>query len=66
MKLILTYHAKQRMAQHAVSLDQIKTAIKQGSKVHQTDGLLAKFGYLEIAYKIRNEKYIIKTVKIIH
>ena len=66
MEIILTYHAKQRMVQHAISLDQIKRAIKQGSKINQTDGLLAKFCYLEVAYKIREGKYIIKTVKIIH
>ena len=62
MELILTNHAKVRMAEKAVNAEQIKEAIKKGAKVKQTDGLLAKYGYIKVAYKIINDKYIIKTV----
>ena len=62
MKLVLTYHAKQRMAQHAISKEQIKRCIKQGSKTPQTGGFKAVYGYLEVAYKMQGELYIIKTI----
>ncbi len=64
MIIILSEHAKKRMAEKAITLEQIKRAITQGAKVRQTDGFLAIYTYLEIAYKIRGNKYIIKTVKI--
>jgi len=62
--IILTEHAKARMAQKAVTLAQIERAITQGAKIRQTDGFLAKYAYLEVAYAVRGNKYIIKTVKV--
>ena len=64
MIIILSEHAKMRMAERAITLEQIKRAITQGAKVRQTDGFLATYAYFEIAYKIRGDKYIIKTIKI--
>ncbi len=64
MIVILTEHAKIRMAQKAINVEQIKRAIQQGAKIKQTDGLLAIYADIEVAYKIRGEKYIIKTVKV--
>lgn len=65
MKLFLTAHAAQRMAARAINKEQIKEAIKRGSKIRQTDGLLAVYGYIEVAYKkIGEEYYKIKTVKL--
>ncbi len=64
MQLILTMHAKERMIEYAITKEHIIEAIKRGSKYKQTDGLLASFGYLEVAYKIRGDKFIIKTIKI--
>lgn len=52
------------MAQKAINVEQIKRAIQQGAKIKQTDGLLAIYADIEVAYKIRGEKYIIKTVKV--
>lgn len=65
MKLFLTRHAAERMAARAVNTVQIKEAIKKGSKVQQTDGMLAVYGYIEVAYKkIGEDCYKIKTVKL--
>ena len=64
MVVILTEHAKIRMAEKAINMEQIKRAIQQGAKIKQTDGLLAIYADIEVAYKIRGEKYIIKTVKV--
>lgn len=65
MKLVITLHARDMMAERGIDEEQIKRIIKQGAISKQTDGLLARYGYIEIAYKIRGEVYIIKTVKII-
>lgn len=64
MIIILREHAKIRMAQKAITVEQIKRAITQGAKIKQTDGLLAIYADIEVAYKIRGDKYIVKTVKI--
>lgn len=62
MELILTYHAKVRMAEKAVNTEQIREVIKKGAKIKQTDGFLARYGCIKVAYKMIKEKYIIKTV----
>lgn len=65
MRLFLTRHAVQRMEARAINKEQIKEAIKRGSKIRQTNGLLAVYGYIEIAYKkIGPDCYKIKTVKL--
>ena len=65
MKLIIKDYAKKRMDLRGIDKDQIKRAIQRGAKVKQTDGLLATHTYIQVAYKIRGEYYIIKTVKIL-
>ena len=64
MIIILTEHAKVRMAQKAITIENIKIAIQRGAKIRQTDGLLTIYAELEVAYKIAGERYLIKTVKI--
>lgn len=64
IEIILARHAKERMAAKGITKEQIKRVIKQGAKQRQTDGLLVTFTYVEVAYKIVNNKYLIKTVKI--
>ena len=64
LEIILTYHAKQRMAERAITKEHIKEAIKKGAKTKQTDGFLTKYGYIKVAYTIINDKYIIKTVMV--
>ncbi|MBD3361354.1 DUF4258 domain-containing protein [Candidatus Woesearchaeota archaeon] len=65
MRLFLTRHSVKRMAERAINKEQVKEAIKKGSKIQQTNGLLAVYGYIEIAYKkIGRDCYKIKTVKL--
>ncbi len=64
MRLIITLHARERMDYYGIAEEQIKTTIKQGAKVPQTDGFLAMYTYIKVAYKIKEDKYIIKTVMI--
>lgn len=64
LRLIITIHAKQQMFDRGIDEEQIKTAIKRGSKIKQTDGFKSVYSYFGVCYKIRGEKYIIKTVTI--
>ena len=62
VKLIITAHAKQQMLLRGIDEEQIKTTIKRGAKIKQTDGLKAIYSYIGVCYKIREDKYIIKTI----
>ena len=64
MKLVLTKHAQKRMDINAISEEQIKLTIQRGAKTPQTEGFIAVYTYIRVAYKIVNDKYIIKTVMI--
>ncbi len=64
MQLIITLHARERMDYHGISEEQISTAIQLGAKTPQTDGFIAVYTYIRVAYKVRRDKYIIKTVMI--
>ena len=52
------------MFDRGIDEEQIKTAIKRGSKIRQTDGFKSVYSYIGVCYKIRREKCIIKTVTI--
>ena len=62
MKLIITLHARERMDYHGITEEQVYLVIQRGAKTPQTDGFRAVYTYIHIAYKIRGDKYIIKTV----
>ena len=64
MRLIIIKHAQQRMDLNGITEDQIKMVIQRGAKTVQTDGFLAVYTYIRVAYKIINDKHIIKTVMI--
>jgi len=53
------------MIERGISKQQVIDTIRKGGKVRQTDGLRASYSYIKVAFKIRGEKYIIKTVMII-
>jgi len=52
------------MILRGIDKEQIIRAIQRGAKVRQTDGLLAIYAYIRVAYKTRGDKYIIKTVMV--
>lgn len=65
LKLLITKHAMDMMIERGIDEDQIKRAIKRGAVSRQTNGYLAIYTYIEVAYKkIGNDLYKIKTVKI--
>ena len=52
------------MFDRGIDEEQIRTTIKRGSKIRQTDGFKSIYSYIGVCYKIRGNKYIIKTVMI--
>ena len=52
LRIIKTKHATEKAKLGAVTDEQIRIAIKRGSKYKQTDGLLVVYMEYEIAYKI--------------
>ena len=50
------------MTDRGITKGQVEIALKRGSKFKQTDGFLAKYSYYSVAYKVKGNKYIIKTV----
>jgi len=62
MILQISQHAKEKIDIEEIDEEQIKRAIKMGSISRQTDGYLATYTYINIAYKKRGNIYRIKTV----
>jgi len=63
MIILLSKHAQDKAALLGIRKQQIKDAIMKGSKFKQTDGYLAIYTYLKVAYKeVKQETYYIKTV----
>lgn len=62
MILQISRHAKEKMDIEGIDEDQIIRAIKIGSKTRQTDGYLATYTYIQVAYKKRGDIYRVKTV----
>ena len=62
LELIITDHARRQMFDRGIDEEQIKTTLKRGSRIVQTDGFKSVYTYIGVCYKIRGDKYIIKTV----
>ncbi|MBS3105039.1 DUF4258 domain-containing protein [Candidatus Woesearchaeota archaeon] len=62
MMLQISKHAKEKMEIEGIDEEQVKRAIKMGSISRQTDGYLAAYTYINVAYKKRGNVYRIKTV----
>ncbi len=61
--LKITKHANDKMMWLGINEEQIKNAILHGAHFRQTDGNLAKYTYINVAYKkISENTYLIKTV----
>ena len=63
LEVIYSKHANDKRVLHGYTKEQIERAIKRGATAQQTDGYLASFREIRIAYKKLNEKiYYIKTI----
>lgn len=63
IQLKVSKHASDKMLWLGVTEEQVKKAILQGAKFKQTEGYLAKYTYITVAYKKIGENYYkIKTV----
>ena len=52
------------MIERGVDKDLVARTIKRGSKTKQTDGILAIYTYVEVAYVKRGDIYWVKTIKV--
>ena len=62
MIIKFTKHADFKRKLSGIEVEQIKRCIQRGSKIRQTDGYLASYTYIKVAYKKRGNIYKIKTV----
>ena len=62
MIIQISKHAKEKMDIEGIDEEQIKRAIKMGAISRQTDGYLAAYTYIKVAYKKKGDVYRIKTV----
>lgn len=61
--LLFTKHSKEKIILHGITKEQVKIAIERGAKVRQTNGFLASYAYIKVAYKkVGESTYKIKTV----
>ena len=60
MEFVFTLHAKQQMVERGINKWQVINAIKKSGKIMQTDGLLASYGYIKVAFKIREKSMLLK------
>ena len=64
MRFIITRHARDQMHERGVEKEEVIRAIKRGSKFKQTEGLLAAYGYIRVAYCVKGDAIIVKTVMV--
>lgn len=65
MRIVITDHAQERMNLLGIEKEQVIRCVQQGAKSRQTEGWLASFTYLKVAYKVQPDGVIkVKTVYI--
>ena len=62
MKYVFTTHAREQMMTRGITAPEAIQAIERGSKIRQTDGFLASYRYIQVAYKLRGSTAFVKTV----
>ena len=65
MNVIYSKHANDKRILYGLTKEQISRAVRRGATVKQTDGYLASYREIRIAYKkLNKEVYYIKTIYI--
>ena len=63
IRLKISKHANDKMMWLGITEEQVKKTIVSGAKFNQTDGFLAKYTYISVAYKkLSEDYYLVKTV----
>ena len=62
MIIQISKHAKEKMDVEGIDEGQIRRAIMHGSLSRQTNGYLATYTYIKVAFKRKGEVYRIKIV----
>lgn len=61
-KIVYKQHALDMMTERGITKEQVELALTRGQKFKQTEGFLATYSYLSVAYKIKGDAYVVKTV----
>jgi len=64
VRIVITKHAHDAMVERGVSIATVRLVLERGSKTVQTDGLLATYGYVSVAYRVKSGAYVVKTVMV--
>ncbi len=64
VRIVLTKHAHDAMIDRGVSITTVRLVLERGSKTKQTEGLLATYGYVSVAYRVQTGTYVVKTVMV--
>lgn len=64
MYIIITRHAQEAMIDRGVTYEMVERTIKMGNKIKQTNGFLALYGYVRVAYRMEGKAYVVKTVMV--
>lgn len=62
MKLWLSEHAKKRMFERGISLEEIKEVVREGQKWREGDTIHSKMHGIEVVYRILNSDLFVITV----
>ena len=62
MKLWLSEHAKKRMFERGISLEEIREIVRRGQKWREGDTIHAKMHGVEVVYRTSNSNIFIITV----
>ncbi len=62
MKIKLSLHAKQRMREYAITVEQVKTTIHLGTKTKTDHKIIARWRYINVVYVPRRNFNFVITV----
>lgn len=63
MRILFSAHARLRMVERGVSVEEVKLAITKGTKRRQDDKIVAAYQYFEVVYRKADDDIFVITVK---
>lgn len=63
VRILFSAHARLRMVERGVSVDEVKAAIAKGTKRRQEEKIVASYQYFEVVYRKAGDDVFVITVK---
>ena len=63
MRILFNRHARVRMVERGVSVEEVKAALVKGVKRRQEDRIVASYTYFEVVYRKARDDVFVITVK---